>query len=152
MRSNGFGCLRAAALAVCAIGALLPAAAQSKANYSGPELRKMMREASAADQFRTLATWFRGEEATFRGKAEAENRDYERYKTTVHTKVPTRADNARSMAGYYSGKADRMAALATRYETQLSQLDPNYRPVKAAALAASATLCLVQQPQQTSVQ
>jgi hypothetical protein len=148
MKTNGLGCFRAAALAMCAIGAVLPAAAQSQAHYSSSELHKMMREAGTADQCRTLAAWFRGEEATFRGKAEAENRDYERYKTTVRTKVPTRADNARSQADSYSNKADKMAALAARYETQLARLDPSYRP----AMATSATLCQVQQPQQSSVQ
>jgi len=148
MKTNGLGCFRAAALAMWAIGAVLPAAAQSQAHYSSSELRKMMREASTADQCRTLAAWFRGEEATFRGKAEAENRDYERYKTTVRTKAPTRADNARSQADSYSNKADKMAALAARYETQLAQLDPSYRP----ATAASSPLCQVQQPQQSSVQ
>jgi len=96
----------------------------------------MMREASTADQCRTLATWFRGEEATFRGKAEAENKDYERYKTTARVKVPTRADNARSLAGTYTNKANRMAELAARYETQLARLDPSYRTVAATASAA----------------
>jgi hypothetical protein len=114
----------------------LPAAAQSEVHYSSSELHKMMREASTADQCRTLATWFRGEEATFRGKAEAENKDYERYKTTARVKVPTRADNARSLAGTYTNKANRMAELAARYETQLARLDPSYRTVAATASAA----------------
>ena len=141
MRSNGFSCFRAAAFAACVIGIALPAAAQIQERLSSSELHKMMREAHTADQCRTLATWFRGEEATFRGKAEAENTDYERYKTTARTKAPTRADNARSLAGYYSGKADKMAELAIRYESQLSRVDPSYRPVTTTASAAAGTPC-----------
>ena len=141
MRSNGFGWFRAAAFAACVIGVALPAAAQMQERFSSSELHKMMREAHTADQCRTLATWFRGEEATFRGKAEAENADYERYKTTARTKAPTRADNARSLADYYSGKADKMAALATRYESQLSRVDPSYRPVTTTASATAGTRC-----------
>ena len=139
MKSNRFSCLRVAALAVCVVGMALPAKAQS--HYSSSELRQMMREASTADQFRTLANWFRGEEAALRGKAQAERLDYERYKTTVRTKAPTRADNARSMADHYSYKADKMAALAAGYETQLARLDPSYRPVTTTASALAGTAC-----------
>ncbi|MGA2435790.1 MAG: hypothetical protein ABSG25_10945 [Bryobacteraceae bacterium] len=133
-------------LAICAIGMILPAAAQSQAQYSRSELHTMMREASTADQYRTLTTWFRGQETIFRGKAEAENKDYEQYKTTVRTKAPTRADNARSMAAHYSNKADQMAALAVRYETQLARLDPSYRPIRAAASAAAGTPIMTSSP------
>jgi hypothetical protein len=128
-------------LAICAIATVLPAAAQSQVQYNRSELHKMMREASTADQFRTLANWFRGEEAALRGKAQAERLDYERYKTTVRTKAPTRADNARSMADHYSYKADKMAALAAGYETQLARLDPSYRPVTTTASALAGTAC-----------
>jgi hypothetical protein len=153
MKSNGFRCLRVAALAMCAAGAVLPVAAQTQAHYSGSELREMMRKADTADRCRTLATWFRGEEAAFRAKAEAESADYERYKTTVRTKVPTRADNARSSADYYSGRADKMAALAALYEARLARLDPSYRPARATASAgASPALGQVRQPGQSSVQ
>ena len=143
MKSNGFSCLRVAALAVCVIGVALPAKAQS--HYSSSELRQMMREASTADQDRTLATWFRGQEAAFRAKAEAEYKDFERYKTTVRTKVPTRADNARNLADHYSNKANEMSALATRYETQLALLDPSYRPTTAST--AAGTPCMATVPQ-----
>lgn len=141
MKSDAFGCFRAAAIAACVVGLALPGAAQIQERYSSSELRKMMRDAQTADQCRSLSTWFRGEEASFRAKAQAENADYERYKTTARTKAPTRADNARSLAGTYSGKADKMAALATRYESQLSRLDPSYRPVTTTASAAAGTPC-----------
>ena len=143
MKSNGFSCLRVAALAVCVIGVALPAKAQS--HYSSSELRQMMREASTADQDRTLATWFRGQEAAFRAKAEAEYKDFERYKTTVRTKVPTRADNARNLADHYSNKANEMSALATRYETQLALLDPSHRPTTASTAAGTPCMATLSQ-------
>jgi hypothetical protein len=143
MKSNGFSCLRVAALAVCVIGVALPAKSQS--HYSSSELRQMMREASTADQDRVLATWFRGQEAAFRAKAEAEYKDFERYKTTVRTKVPTRADNARNLADHYSNKANEMSALATRYETQLAFLDPSYRPTTASTAAGTPCMATVLQ-------
>ena len=99
----------------------------------------MMREANTPEQCRILATWFREEEATFREKAEAENRDYEHYKVRAATKVPTRADNARSLRDYYSEKANHMAALATRYETRLAELDLSYRPVTGTASRTAVT-------------
>ena len=140
MKSNRFSCLRAAALAVCVMGVALPAKAQT--HYSSSELRQMMREASTADQDRTLATWFRGQEAAFRAKAEAEYKDFERYKTTVRTKVPTRADNARNLADHYTNKANEMSALAVRYETQLARLDPSYRSTPTIASTAMGTPCM----------
>ena len=127
MRLNKFRCFRAAGLAICVMGAVLPLAAQDHAHYHRSELHRMMREASTADQYRALVTWFREEEVILRGKAEGENRDYEHYKTSARLKVPTRADNARSMRDHYSYKADEMSELAARYETKLSQLDPTYR-------------------------
>jgi hypothetical protein len=115
-------------------------AAQNHAHYSRSELRRMMKEASSADQCRTLATWFREEETIFRVKAEAENRDYERYKNVlIPAKFPTRADTARGLKDYYSYKANQMAALASRYETQLSRLDPSYRPVTTTTAAMTET-------------
>jgi hypothetical protein len=135
-------------LAVCVIGAALPLLARGQAQYSSSQLHKMMREANTADQYRTLATWFRGEEAAFRAKAVAENEDYNRYKTTARTKLPTRADNARSQAESYSNKAIQMASLASLYESQLARLDPTYRPTTVTA----ASLCQVQQPLQSSAQ
>jgi hypothetical protein len=116
-------------LAVCVIGAALPLLARGQAQYSSSQLHKMMREANTADQYRTLATWFRG-------------------KTTARTKLPTRADNARSQAESYSNKAIQMASLASRYESQLARLDPTYRPTTVTA----ASLCQVQQPLQSSAQ
>jgi hypothetical protein len=139
MKSNTLGCIRAAALAASMIVTVLPAVAHSQQSYSGSQLRKMMREANTPNQDSVLATWFRGQEAVYRAKVEAENRDYERYKTTVRTKAPTRADNARSLADHYSGKASRMAELASGFETQLSRLDPSYRPVT--AVSATGTTC-----------
>jgi hypothetical protein len=112
------------------ISLVLPMAAQNHAHYSRSELRRMMKEASSADQCRTLATWFREEETTFRVKAEAENRQYERYKNMlIQAKFPTRGYTARELRNRYSYKANQMAARASRYETQLSRLDPSYRPV-----------------------
>jgi len=139
MNSKGF-CHFPAGLAICVMAVALPAAAQNHAHYSRSELRRMMREASSPDQYRTLVTWFREEEAIFRSKAEAENRDYEHYKVRVRTKAPTRADNARNFRDYYVYKADKMAGLASRYETILSRLDPRYQPVAAShGGAATAT-------------
>jgi hypothetical protein len=116
----------------------LPVLADNHANHSRSELRQVMREANTADQCRLLAAWFREEEVAWRGKAEAEEKDYERYKALVRTKVPTRADNARSWRDYYSNKAGHMAELAARYETELARLDPSYRPVTAAVSTAGA--------------
>ena len=140
MKSNRLSCLRVAALAVCVVGMALPAKAQS--HYSSSELRQMMREASTADQDRTLATWFRGQESVFRAKAEVEYKDFEHYRTTVRTKVPTRADNARNLADHYTNKANEMSALAARYETRLSLLDPTFRPTPTTASIAIGTPCM----------
>ena len=124
MTSNRSSTLRIAGLVLCAVSAVLPRlAAQDHQHYSRTELRKMMQQASTPEQLQRLATWFREEEATLRGKAEAENRDYERYKVQVQTKVPTRADNARSLRDRYSQKADHVAALAARCEIRLAQSD-----------------------------
>jgi len=133
MHSNRF-CFRAASLAVCVIGVVLPLAAQNHAHYGRSELRKMMREASTVDQYRTLATWFREEEAAFREKAEAQAKKFEGIKTSW-SKQPTSVDTARAARDNYLYKADRMATLAKRYETELSRLDPNYRAPSAAAPA-----------------
>ena len=140
---------RAAGLAVCLFSLALPMAAQNHVHYSRSELGTMMRQASTADQCKTLATWFREEEVSSRSKAGAENRDYERYKNLmVPAKFPTRADSARRLGDYYSYKADQNAAFASRFETQLSRLDPSYRaaistgpsPARAPGATASAPL------------
>lgn len=131
---------RTAGLAICLISVVLPMAAQNHVHYGRSELKRMMREASTADQYRTLVTWFREQETTFRGKAEAENRDYDRYKDRlVPAKYPTPADTARGLRDYYTYKANQMAGLATRYEIQLSRVDPSYRPVITTAPAAAGT-------------
>jgi hypothetical protein len=132
MNFHGFRRVSGAELAVCLFSLVVPATAQKHISYSRSELRKAMREASTADQCRTLATWFREEEATFRGKAAAEDRDYELYnRMPGPSKYPTRADTARAFRDYYFSKANQMAALADRYETQLAQPDPSYRHVTA---------------------
>ena len=59
-------------LAIYLISVVLPVAAQNYVHYSRSELRRTMREASTADQYRTLATWFHEQETIFRCKAEGE--------------------------------------------------------------------------------
>jgi len=148
MNSNGFRRSGWMWLAVCAIGATLPAIAQDHAHYSRPELRKMMKEAATGDQYRSLATWFREEETVLRGKARMENAEFEKYKDAmVLGKYPTRVDTARSLRDYYSYRANRMATLATRYETELARLDPAYRPVAAEANAVAEARTSNAQPQ-----
>jgi hypothetical protein len=71
-----------------------------------------------------------------------EYKDFEHYRTTVRTKVPTRADNARNLADHYTNKANEMSALAVRYETQLARLDPSYRSTPTTASTAMGTPCM----------
>ena len=87
----------------------------------------MMREAHTADQYKDLAAWFRKEEAKFRSKAEAEERDYVLYKDRFPAaKYPTPAESARALSDYYLYKANKMAAIADRYDKQLSRTDLNH--------------------------
>lgn len=129
MASNRGRWLRTAGLAVFMISLAFPVTANVHAHHSRAELRRLLREASTAEQFRTLAMWFREEEAVFRDKTEAENRDFEKLRRmTVPAKFPTPADSARSLRDYYAYEAHRKAEAAVRCEVQLSRMDPSFRP------------------------
>jgi hypothetical protein len=115
---------------VCLFAFVVPiAAAQENVHFTRSEVRRIVREAKTPDQYKMLAGWFRTEETVFRSKANTENGEYLRYKNRfTAAKYPTYADTTRNLRDYYLYRANKSASLASRYEIQLSKVDPNYRP------------------------
>lgn len=106
--------------------ALVPmvATGQQFERYSNKELRLMVANASNADDYQKLATYFHYEELMYRAKAQKIMDEYANYgaKHPMATKTISRTDVESRLYQQYSAKADENSALAARYDELLTQL------------------------------
>jgi hypothetical protein len=103
------------------------AASQDKKDLSRAEIRKMVREAHTADQYRTLAAYFRDRQETLDQSARKEREEWEQEASgttfSVAAKYPRPVDASRNRYEYLSAKAFEMSQKASYYEGLASVAD-----------------------------
>lgn len=88
--------------------------------FSKDQITAMMRTAHTADQYRTLAGYFRAQEQSFEQKALSEKQEWDRRSanvTSIAAKYPRPVDSSRNRYEYFSCKAHQMEQNAAHYES-----------------------------------
>jgi hypothetical protein len=88
-------------------------------NYSGSELKSMMRNAHTQQDYQALATYFRGRQQTFEQKAQSEKIEWDRRSQNVTgpaAKYPRPVDSSKNRYEYFTYEAQQMGQQATHYE------------------------------------
>jgi len=129
----------AATVAVCILSGVGQLAAQNQAAISKEDLQTMKRSASTPEEYRALASYYRGQQQLYLAKAEEESRELARVpaSTAGASKHPSEADTLRSGRDYYLSKASAMSAHANKYE---ARLQPSPGETEAAAATAAPSL------------
>lgn len=107
---------------------LLPLRAETQKPLSRSALRKQVREAHTAEQYRALAEYFRGEQIRFRLKAQKEEQnlfDLRENAAVMPSKYPTPVDSATRLFQYYSWKAEEMGRRATEFDQKAEAVNGN---------------------------
>jgi hypothetical protein len=93
-------------------------------HYSRQQLRLLMADATTADDYQRLATYFHHEELTFRTKAQRTLDDYASYagKYPMAAKFVTRAEVAARVYNRCVSKANESARLSGQYEERLTAM------------------------------
>lgn len=88
--------------------------------YSKSEMTEMIRTAHTADQYHTLAGYFRYQEQQFEQKAASEKQEMDRRSanvTSIAAKYPRPVDSSRNRHEYFTYKAQEMEKKAAHYES-----------------------------------
>jgi hypothetical protein len=102
-------------LIACAAGAAQPASP----GYSHAELKKMISEARTAEQYKTLASYFRAQENSYEQKAAEEKQEWQRrsqINAALYQKYPRPADSSKNRYEYFAYEAQQSNAEASHYE------------------------------------
>jgi hypothetical protein len=87
--------------------------------YSKAQIKHMAHEAHTAQQYRTLADYFRGQQQKFDQEAHSEKQEWDRrsQNTTGRAqKYPRPVDSSKNRYEYFSYKAEDMSHQASLYE------------------------------------
>jgi hypothetical protein len=90
------------------------------ANLDHAQLKEMMRSAHSAEQYQTLASYYRSKQHDFEQKAQAEKVEWDRRSQNAGgpaAKYPRPADSSRNRYEYFTYEAQQMNQQATHYET-----------------------------------
>jgi hypothetical protein len=93
--------------------------AESSPNLSHAELKKMVRAAHTADDYASLASYFRWRQEEFKEQARGELENwyrYYRFSAVTEGKYPRPADYSRIRYEYYRNEAQQMSQKAAHYE------------------------------------
>ena len=106
------GCI----LAPFAVAAAEPSNAPQ---YNKSEVRRLMREAHTPEQYRELASYFRGQQQHFEEQARSEKIEWERRAANVSgpaAKYPRPVDSSRNRYEYFTAEAQEMDRQASHFE------------------------------------
>jgi hypothetical protein len=98
----------------------LHAESSADPQYNKSEMIGMMRTAHTADQYRTLAGYFRAQEQQFEQKASSEKQELDRRSanvTSISAKYPRPVDSSKNRYEYFTYKAHEMEQKAAHYES-----------------------------------
>lgn len=108
----------AAAFAAVSIG--VACAAQATAtNPSQAEIKSLERTAHTAQQYQTLANYFKARQANFEQQAQAEKQEWERRSqitASIYEKYPRPVDSSRNRYEYFSYEAGQMGQQAAHFD------------------------------------
>lgn len=117
----------ASLLLACAVSCGIACAESGdKPNLSRAQLKQMEREAHTADEYRTLASYFRWRQADFDRQAHDELVFWARRSMNVSlaaAKYPAPADSSRNRYDYFVYEAQKMSAQASHFESLSAKAD-----------------------------
>jgi hypothetical protein len=93
-------------------------------HYTQAQLKDLMRNAHAPDQYRALATYYGERHERYLKEATEENKEWERRSQnimSVAAKYPRPVDSARNLYEYYMVKASESGALEEKYSQLAAQ-------------------------------
>lgn len=102
------------------------ACAESSQNLSHTQLKKMIQSARTADDYASLASYFRWREEQFQQQAHGELAEWDRrsqFVGSIAEKYPRPVDSSRNRYEYFSYEAQQMSEKAAYYEN-LSERAP----------------------------
>jgi hypothetical protein len=102
------------------------ACAESSQNLSHFQLKKMVQSAHTADDFASLASYFRWRQEEFQQQARGELAEWDRrsqFVGSIAEKYPRPVDSSRNRYEYFSYEAQQMSRKAAYYES-LSEKAP----------------------------
>ncbi len=88
--------------------------------YSKSEIRRLIASAHTADQYRTLAAYFRSQQQHFEREAQVEKAEWQRRSENVSgpaAKYPRPVDSSRNRYEYFAYEAQEMDRQAAHYES-----------------------------------
>jgi hypothetical protein len=113
-------------LVVLAIGMAF-AQPKTAAQYSHAEVEKMIRDAHTAQQYQTLATYFRSRQRALKQQAHYEMVEWVRRSQItagLYEKYPRPVDSSRNRYEYFSYEAQQMSQQAAHFESLSAKLQP----------------------------
>jgi hypothetical protein len=108
-----------ALLAFAVSSGIASAGSASAVNYSSSDVKKMIREAHTAQQYQTLAAYFRSRQQAFTQQAHSEIEWFARRSLNVSlpaAKYPAPLDSSRNRYEYFNYEAQKMSQQAAHYE------------------------------------
>jgi dsDNA-specific endonuclease/ATPase MutS2 len=89
-------------------------------NLSRAEVNDLMRSARTAEQYRTLAEYFKARQVSFEQQAQSEKQEWERRSqitAATYQKYPRPADSSKNRYEYFTYEAQQMGQQAAHYES-----------------------------------
>ena len=109
-----------ALLAFALTSGMASAASVKVGNYSRSDVKKMIQEAHTAQQYQTLAAYYRSRQQAFAEQAHEEIVWFARRSMNVSLplgKYPTAVDSSRNRYEYFNYEAQKMSQKAAHYES-----------------------------------
>lgn len=107
----------------CAAGILIASVAYAgqptSQSYSHAELKKMIGEAHTAEQYKTLAIYFRSQAMSYKQKAADEKREWWRrieVNAALYQKFPQPTESSRNRSEYFAYEARQLNAQASHFD------------------------------------
>lgn len=117
----------ACAVIACAVASLAARAESSTpADLSHNDLKKMIREAHTAEDYLTLASYFRFRQQEFEEQAKSEKIEWDRRAMNSYlaaAKYPNPVASSRNRYEYFTYEAQKMSSQAARYENLSAKAD-----------------------------
>jgi len=108
------------AIALAAGSVAARAESSTQVKYSNAELKQMEQEAHTAQQYQTLASYFRSRQQDFEQQAQSEKAEWERRSQNVTgpaAKYPRPVDSSKNRYDYFTYEAQQMSQQAAHYES-----------------------------------
>lgn len=100
---------------------------QTGTQYSHAEVQKMIRDARTAQQYQTLATYFRARQQALEQQAQSEKVEWDRRSQITaasYQKYPRPADSSRDRYEYFTNEVQQMGEQAAHFENLSANVQP----------------------------